>query len=258
LSDLGEFALDLARRASAMMADGFELGTKRSIKADGSPVTEIDIAINKMVVDAIHATYPDHSLVGEEESNIIEGSEWTWVCDPLDGTVPFTHGLPVSTFALALTRNGEPILSVITDPYCKRTFLAETEAGATLNGRHIAVSAATTLQNQVVVFECPAFRPEVDATVRAALSRSGATVLTIRSSLYCSALVACGEVAGVIYVADSPWDAAAAAVIVPEAGGRLTDLAGNNQRYDQPINGYVASNGLVHDEILRCIGDVTV
>lgn len=258
MSEYGEFALNLAQQASKLIARGFQLGAPRTIKADGSPVTETDIAVNRLVVDALHTAYPDHSLLGEEESRTVEGAEWTWVCDPLDGTVPFTNGMPFSTFALSLTHNGEAVIGVIADPYTDRIFFAEKGQGATLNGKPLTTSDALNLQDQVVIFECPAYRPEVDASVRSALGRAGATVLTIRSALYCCGLVAAGALAGVIYLAKSPWDAAPAAVIIKEAGGTFTDVAGNAQRYDGPINGYVASNGPLHQQILECLGPVDV
>ena len=101
-----DFAVDLAKQAGAVMRANFSPGMKKEWKEDRSPLTVTDTAINRMVIAAVQKTFPEHSVLGEEESTWKEGDEMVWVCDPVDGTIPFSHGIPLSMFALALVRNG--------------------------------------------------------------------------------------------------------------------------------------------------------
>src|SRR3989338_9591130 len=119
-----DFAAGLAREAGEIMRQNFALGMKKEWKEDDSPITVTDIRINSLVLEAIQKKYPAHSFVGEEGSRIIE-SEYVWVCGPVDGTVPFSHGYPIFMFSLALVKNGMPIAGVLYDPILKRMFYAE-------------------------------------------------------------------------------------------------------------------------------------
>src|SRR3989344_1795821 len=133
-----EFAKGIAREAGALMRQNFTLGMKKEWKDDDTPLTKTDLAINQLVLEAVQKKYPEHSYIGEEGNNIKE-SEYTWVCDPVDGTIPFSHGYPTFAFSLALTKNGESILGVIYDPIMDRLVHAEKGRGAFLNGKRIAV-----------------------------------------------------------------------------------------------------------------------
>ena len=247
-----EFAKGLAREAGKIMRENFSassVGMKREWKDDNTPLTITDTAINKLVLDAIEKNYPTHSFVGEEGSNIKE-SEYTWVCDPVDGTIPFSHGFPTFTFSLALTKNGESIVGVIYDPIMDRLVSAEKGKGAYLNGQKISVSSEKTITKQSFV---ELNTNERMTSLRAYLHEKGCYVPTIYSCVYASMLVATGEFAAAIYPHDKPWDAAAVKVIIEEAGGKVTDLDGNDQRYDGKVNGFVASNGHAHDELVRAL-----
>ena len=107
-----EFAKQLAQKAGEIMKNNFSHGMKKELKRDKSPVTTTDIAINKLVISEVKKYFPDHDVKGEEESSFENNSEYVWVCDPVDGTYPFSHGLPVFTFSLALVKNGKPVLGV--------------------------------------------------------------------------------------------------------------------------------------------------
>src|SRR3990167_10128728 len=108
MSELDEylnFAKELAKEAGEIMSLSFANGTSREWKEDRTPVTEADTKINSLVIERIKAKYPDNGVWGEEESHNL-GVQMTWVCDPVDRTMPFSHGLPISTFALSLARDG--------------------------------------------------------------------------------------------------------------------------------------------------------
>jgi myo-inositol-1(or 4)-monophosphatase len=245
-----DFVLDLAMKAGAIMRANFSLGMKKDWKEDDTPLTVTDTTINRMVIEEIKKKFPDHALLGEEESNL-KDSEFVWVCDPVDGTVPFSHGYPTFMFSLALVQKGETILGVLYDPILNRMFYAEKGKGTSLNDKVIHVSDGG-LKSALI---------NLDTDVRLAnlrnklIDRDGFTT-TFYSATYGASLVACGEFVAEVYEYDKPWDAAAVKIIVEEAGGKVTDIAGQEQRYDKPINGFVATNGHVHDELIELIGAI--
>jgi len=245
--DTLEFTKNLAKEAGAIMRQNFSLGMKKEWKDDETPVTKTDLAINQLVLEAIEREFPDHSYIGEEGSNIKE-SEFTWVCDPVDGTVPFSHGYPTFAFSLALVKDGAPILGVIYDPIMDRLLWAEKGKGAFLNGGAISVSKEAELSPRTYVEM--SVKPKV-APLKNRLIEKGVPMPHLYSCVYAGMLVATGEFAAALYSYNNPWDAAAVKIIVEEAGGRVTSLSGEEQRYDRDINGFVASNGLVHEEMLR-------
>ena len=244
-----EFAKGIAREAGALMRQNFTLGMKKEWKDDDTPLTKTDLAINQLVLEAVQKKYPEHSYIGEEGNNIKE-SEYTWVCDPVDGTIPFSHGYPTFAFSLALVRNGEPILGVIYDPIMDRLLWAEKGTGAFLNGEKISVSSEKEFSGKTFV---ETNNHPKTAALREMLAERGAWIPTLYSCVYAGMLVAVGEFVANVYPYTKPWAAAAVKIIVEEAGGKVTDLAGNDQRYDGEIKGFVASNGHVHDEILQAL-----
>ena len=244
------FAQNLARQSGAIMRQHFTVGVAADTKADGSPVTIADTEINQLVITTINSTYPTHGVIGEEASSPKE-SDYQWVCDPIDGTTPYTFGLPISLFSLALVKDGEPIIGVMYDPYQDRMYHAIKGGGAFLNSQSIHVNNDPTAAGNYI-----ALPGSNEAQLNTAGFISDAIEQKIKVfRLVCltaeSALVATGQIVACMYSHTSPWDAAAAKVIVEEAGGKVTDLQGEDQRYDQPIKGAIISNGLVHDQLVE-------
>jgi fructose-1,6-bisphosphatase/inositol monophosphatase family enzyme len=246
------FAKQLAERAGTIMLDHFKFGVEHETKADATPVTLADTQINTMVIDAVTAKYPEHSVMGEEESSDTSGTEYIWVCDPIDGTIPFTLGIPTSMFSLALVHNGVPMVGVLYDPYSKRMFEAVKGQGAFLNGEKIQVNTETPPQGYVAL---PAMQYGLTNTAGLVgdAIQSGIRALSLCCATYEAMLVAGGQIVASVFPGKTPWDIAAVKVIVEEAGGMVTDLHGNDQRYDQPINGAVVSNGVVHSQFVELV-----
>lgn len=251
-----DFAIDLALRAGELIRENFSLGMTKEWKEDATPLTATDKAINAFVIVEVNKQFPDHAVIGEEGSDLRD-SEFVWVEDPVDGTTGFSHGYPLFTFQLALTRLGESILGVMYDPILKRLFYAEKGKGAFLNGTPIRVSQEGFKKKTKKGIVCldGDEKPPL-SHLRNALRARGAYTVGLYCASYPSALTTCGEFIGEVYGADKAWDGAAAKIIVEEAGGRVTDLAGNEQRYDKPINGFVATNGFIHDELIQIIRDL--
>lgn len=259
LDEYLEFAKELAEEAGKIMLRYFQaedIGTEW--KEDNTPLTLADTTINKLVIGKVSKSYPEHGVHGEEES-VHEGREFMWICDPIDGTMPFSAGLPISTFSLALAKNGKPLVGVVYDPFSKHLFSATIGLGAYLNNAPIHVSSKSDLQNSMVNMETWAGKMTKDYIIipidglRDRLMSLGAWPSTLCSMVISGTLVAEGSFAGSIFGVSKPEDIAAIKVIVEEAGGKVTDLDGKDQRYDQPINGAIVSNGLVHDELIKAV-----
>jgi len=249
-----EFAKTLAHEAGAIMLKEFMIGVTAEYKDDKSPVTIADTAINDLVIEKIIQAYPTHSVRGEEASNMLDGSEYVWVCDPIDGTTAFSHGIPTNVFSLTLTKDGQPILGVVYDPYMERLYTAHKGNGVFVNGRALKVNQQNldTAWLGLASFHSP----YVDAPkVHYALERRDIRRLCSTSTIYESMLVAAGQLGGQIYVNTKAHDVASAKLFVEEAGGRVTDLFGQDQRYDQEVTGMVASNGIIHDELLAILAE---
>ena len=248
-----EFAKKLAYEAGTIMKKYFQVADA-VLKSDNTPVTQADLEINSLVIERVSATYPEHSVLGEEESSNL-GREYTWVCDPVDGTMQYSHGLQVSTFSLALCCDGEPMVGVVYDPFSDRLFYAAKGQAAFCNNKIITVNQ-NGFENALIdleVFPSPKNIVAIDAGLNDNLIKKGARTVVLWSTIMPSSLVASGGYSAVVFNFYKPEDGAAIKVIVEAAGGRVTDLFGNEQRYDRNIKGFIASNGVIHDELIDMI-----
>lgn len=249
-----EFAKQLALDAGVEIKKNFQINGDRDWKEDGTPVTATDLAINKMVIKRVAAVFPEHGVKGEEESAMTGNEEYLWVCDPIDGTIPFAHGIPTCVFSIALVQGGEPILGVVHDPLQDRLFFAEKGKGTFLNDHQIHVSKLAAFNADLILASTLSIGPRVDllAVVREFKKRK-VHVLNLACHIYAGVLVAAGELGAAIYKGKGAHDGAALKILVEEAGGRVTDLFGDEQRYDGELKGQLVSNGVLHDQILDLI-----
>lgn len=148
-----EFSKKLAKEAEEIALKYFSFEVENTWKGDDTPLTVADTEINDLVIKRINETYPEHSIYGEEKSDIKENSKYIWVCDPIDGTMPFSNGLPIFTFSIALAdqSNGQPILGLINDPVMKNMYWAHKGNGAYRNGKKISVTKDISLFNTCLV-----------------------------------------------------------------------------------------------------------
>lgn len=248
-----EIAKRLAYDAGKIMLGYFNTAASDpTVKSDRTIVTKADTEINALVIEVLTKETPGYSIWGEEESSIIEGAKYTWVCDPVDGTMPFSKAIPISTFSLALVdESGSSVLGVVYDPFQNRLFEAVKGTGAYLNGTKISVSDKTKLEGAYIDEELW-INHEEEITFdnpKDKLNKSGAKVTTQCSAVIMGCFVAKGDYEAMIFGQGKPEDIAALAVIVTEAGGKVTDLFGNEQRYDTNIKGAIVSNGLLHSKL---------
>jgi myo-inositol-1(or 4)-monophosphatase len=248
-----KFAINLALEAGKIIKTNFSLGMKKEWKEDNTPLTATDLKINQMVIDAVKKEYPDFGIIAEEGSEY-SGQEYTWVCDPIDGTIPFSHGVPTCMFLLALIKDGECILGVAYDPFMDNLYFAEKGKGAFQNDIKINVSNNKELDSKAVIDvllwkEAPYQYPRLLDDLR----EKGVLDFRLPSIGYVDMLVANGEFTATISPSPYAWDVAVSKIIIEEAGGRVTDLYGNEFDFRNKIKGHIASNGLVHEELLNLV-----
>lgn len=250
MEEYKKFAIRIAKESGEIMKKYFMIGVVCEYKKDNSPVTQADLEINSFLINEVSRLFPEHSINGEEKSNTVKGSKYVWVCDPIDGTIPYSRGMPISTFSLALVKNGEVVLGVVYDPFCDRLFSAEKNKGSYLNDQKIHVSDRTTLNNSKI--DCEMFNSakyDFGELIKQ-LKKYNIGVMRLSSFIYPSVLLAAGEFDITLFPHTTAHDAATVKIIVEEAGGKVTDIFGNEQRYDQPINGLLVSNGILHNQLV--------
>lgn len=253
-----EVAIEAARSAGALLRA--EAGRRRQIAFKGSPtnlVTEMDRRAEALIIDRIRAEFPGDAILSEERGLVGGPSARRWVIDPLDGTTNYAHGLRVFSVSIALEVDGRTRLGVAYDPNVDECFVAERGRGAWLDGERLAVSRTASLDESLVATGLPYNVRETSRNNLAEFAAFSLRCQGIRrmgsAVLYCCH-VAAGRLDGYWELRVGPWDVAAGALLIEEAGGRVTNLEGGPLDRERPE--VVASNGLIHDEMLRVLTEV--
>jgi len=227
-------AVKAARRAGNLINRG-ALNLDRLVIERKRPmdfVTEIDKAAEQAIIEALHDAYPDHAILAEESGASAghDSAEYVWVIDPLDGTTNFIHGFPQYAVSIACMHRGQLQHGVIYDPVHNDLFTASRGKGAFLNDRRIRVSKAAKLEEGLIGTGLPFgdsrhltryLRILREVMVRApGVRRAGAAALDL-------AYVAAGRLDGFWEIGLKPWDMAAGALMVLEAGGLVSDWNGD-------------------------------
>jgi myo-inositol-1(or 4)-monophosphatase len=249
-----DFAISVAREAGQLLRD--RLGSRIDIAHKGAIdiVTDVDLASERLIRDRIGTRHPRHEVLAEEGGLAESTSDYRWVVDPLDGTTNYAHGFPVFCVSIALEHRAETIVGVVYDPMREELFAAERGGGAALNNRPIKVSSTSDILQSLLSTGFPydiktSHLTNLDhwanfAMHAQALRRVGSAALDL-------CYVACGRFDGFWELSLNPWDMAAGALIVTEAGGRITDFQGNQFSNYKPE--VIASNGLIHERMIEVI-----
>jgi len=250
-------AIEAVLRAGEMQMAGFGTALRVDKKGAIDLVTEVDVAVERMVRALIAERFPGHRVLAEEFAGSDERTALSgpcWVFDPLDGTTNYAHGLPVFCASLALEMDGVATVGAVYDPTRRELFTAERGVGAWLNGAPLRVSRAETLIDSML---CTGFSYHVHEAVEEAVGLFGRflgqarAVRRLGSAAIDLCYVAAGRLDGFWERSLHPWDTAAGALVVEEAGGRVTTFTGGTYQSREPS--LVASNGLIHDAMLGTI-----
>ena len=247
-----EFALEIARYAGKEIKDNFLRVAHVGFKEDKTVVTDVDKKINHYLIERVRESYPEHSVIGEEERDV-HSSNYVWVCDPVDGTGMFTDGVPVSVFSLALVVDGEAQVGVVYDPHLDRMYTAIRGKGAYCNGERISVNNLNYGDLGYRVNYEMWNNARYDTMMIARSMLPDARVSAIGSVARSCMAIASGAFSCDLFpgVEHANCDIAASSLIVEEAGGCVTDFYGEKQRYDADINGAIVTNGVSHEAVLE-------
>jgi myo-inositol-1(or 4)-monophosphatase len=251
-------AVEAVLRAGAIQLAHFRRDVRIERKSSSIDlVTQVDLEVEREFRARIAERFPDHRVLGEEFSGDVAAVPTTgpcWVFDPLDGTTNYAHGLPIFSASLGFEVDGEAVLGAVFDPTRQELFVAERDKGATLNGQPIHVSAAATLDDSMLCtgfpYDIRRTRDEVVGLFSEFVGRCRA-VRRLGSAALDLCYVASGRFDGFWESGLKPWDTAAGALVVREAGGRVSRLDGGD--YQSRSRGLVASNGAIHEEMLAVI-----
>src|SRR3989344_1897195 len=226
------FIINLARGAGAILREGFY--KKKNVQKKPSPdgfqdmVTEYDFAAEKFIIDEIRRKFPSHGILGEESGHLKKGKNF-WIIDPLDGTHAFVKGVPQFSTTFSFVSDGRLKHGVVYDPIHDELFYAEAGKGAILNNRKIRVSKKDKLQYGN--FAC---------YVASLLEKREGN--HYRRLIYERVIFAKGL---------NPWDISGGALIMKEAGAKITDLQGKPYKWSS--DELLAGNPVLHRQVLKAI-----
>jgi myo-inositol-1(or 4)-monophosphatase len=242
---------ELAARASGkILEDRFETAIAHEQKEDMTFVTAADRDSEEVIIDILSLKYPDYNILGEESGHSDNKGEYSWVVDPLDGTANFMNAIPIFAVSIALVRGNEMVLGVIYNPITDSMFSAIKGKGAFCNGQEITVSNEVT-KNVIVTFG-KSSKKEDGAKVNrlfVAYQEYGYRVRHLGSAALELAYLARGGTEGFVNYGTNLWDYAAGALLVLEAGGKITALDGGPWSTENRY--FVASNEKIHDTLLK-------
>lgn len=245
-------AIHAGRKVLLKRPKGLSFTSKERL---GDFATDADTESQTIIITELQKRFPRHNFVAEEDSlRVNNHSEYTWVIDPLDGTIPYSSGLPIFGISIGLLKDSKPVLGVVNLPQQNWLFWAEKGKGAFMNGERIRVSGKKELIECVVGFDY-AYAGMRQAELTNLISPVVDKVRyppMLGSAVAASSYVAKGMLDGYIHSAH-PWDYAAAAVLVTEAGGKVTDFQGQSIDWSKEWINFFASNSLIHEEILALI-----
>jgi myo-inositol-1(or 4)-monophosphatase len=224
-------------------------------KGEVDLVTEVDEQAEQVISEILLGAFPAYGMLAEEGGTLVGEADARWIVDPLDGTTNYAHGLPIFCVSIALERSGEVILGVIHDPITEEVYVAERGRGATLNGEPIRVSDTEELIQALIATGFPHDHAEMPealelfgrfAAMTRGMRRLGSTALDL-------CYVASGRLDGYHERGIWAWDIAAGALILEEAGGKVTDYRGGE--LDLEGREIVASNGALHPAMTVLTGE---
>ena len=259
MTKLLSVAWDAANAAGTLIRESWSQPKEVGYKGAIDLVTSVDRESERRMVEVLQQNFPDHSVLAEEETDLVGAAQQRWIIDPLDATTNWAHGYPQLSVSIALEVEGEIVLGLVYDPLRRECFRAVKRQGATLNGSAIRTSGIKELDKALLATGFPYDRREkadfylsffkAFMTRSQGIRRAGSAALDL-------CYLACGRIDGFWELKLRPWDTAAAALIVEEAGGRVSDFSGN--LFSIWGTETLASNGTIHDEMVSVVRQIRV
>lgn len=244
----------IAQKAGEMLRENIDASARIFFKGAVDLVTNFDNRAQKMIFNHLSASFPDHDFWAEEGLSKEKGKDFRWIIDPLDGTTNYVHSLPIFCVSIALEKRGKVVLGVVYDPMREEMFSAVKKRGAFLNGKRIRVSSVDDLDKSLVATGFPYDLRESDVNnvdhfnnflIRVqAIRRCGSAAMDL-------CYVACGRFDGFWELKLKPWDMAAGALIVKEAGGRISNF--QNREFSIFGSEILATNSLIHHQMIEVL-----
>jgi myo-inositol-1(or 4)-monophosphatase len=248
-------AIEAVVRAGDLQMAKFGTGVRVEKKGAIDLVTEVDLEVERGFRALVAERFPEHDVLAEEMGGGTRGASHRWVFDPLDGTTNFAHGVPIFCSSLALEIDGEAAVAAVYDPNRRELFTAEAGGGSRLNGVRLAVSSSATVLESMVVTGFPYNihdRADEFLKVFGQVLKQARAIRRLGSAAIDICWVAAGRMDGFWEASLKPWDTRAAALILEEAGGRVTGMDGKT--WDPDAGHILATNGLIHDEVIGILG----
>jgi histidinol phosphatase-like enzyme (inositol monophosphatase family) len=241
-------ALDACRRAGTLQKSSRATMGAVHLKSDNSPVTAVDQACEKLVLEQINAAFPRDGLLGEESGEQPGESGRLWVVDPLDGTRPYIRGIPTYSVLLALLEEGVPVVGVMYVAEMEQLCWGARGQGAFLNGAPIHVSTTESLKNAMGSALGFVEHPQAQTSQQLLRLMHNWDYTYGFMDAFSYICIARGSLDCCVNLLDKPWDCAAAACIVGEAGGRFSDIEGKESVFN---GSFVITNGMLHEQVLE-------
>ena len=257
-------ATDAAKLGAAIMLEKLGADVVQTKANARDLLTEVDPEVQAVIEARVRATFPDHDFLGEEsvgggaaaseealDAALDGDTDWLWVVDPIDGTTNFCHSMPLSAISIGVAHRGILQAAVVCDPFAGEIFSASVDGGAYVNFKKMNVGEETSATEAVVVTGYGATDESADAMIKGMKALTAVPVRSIRmlgSAAIMLAWVAAGRLTAYYECDLNSWDTAAGALLVAEAGGKMTDLV-TGEPYTLRTRAILASNGLTHEEI---------
>lgn len=261
-------ATDAAKLGATIMLEKLGADVVKTKANARDLLTEVDPEVQRVIQSTVSTAFPSHGFLGEESvppgmeassaalrAILDDGPDWLWVVDPIDGTTNFCHSMPLSAISVGVAYRGELQVAVIMDPFAGEIFSASLGGGAYCNFSQMRVGDETTGAEAVVVTGYGATDESADAMIKGMRALTALPVRSIRmlgSAAIMLAWVAAGRLTAYYECDLNSWDTAAGALLVREAGGKMTDLV-TGEEYTLETRAILASNGATHREIRTCL-----
>ena len=245
--------LKAAKEAGKIILKHYGNYGKLKFKNPRSLLTKVDLLSDKKIKEIISKRFPNHNFLTEESGLIKKGSEYTWIIDPIDGTTNFTSKIPYFAVSIGLVKNKEVVMGIVYNPCTKETFFAEKGKGAFMNNKKIMVSDKSNMKDAILAFALPS-DIKISQKTFVLLSKIFGSVRGMRnpgSAALNMCYLAAGKFDLFLSLSLNAWDAAAAYLIINEAGGRVTNI--KNEEWKTSDKTCIATNKALHNKFIKLL-----